>query len=117
MLGFPVDSDSKESTCNEGDLGSIPRLGRFPGGGHGNPLQYSCLEYPREQRSMVGYCPRGRKKSDAPGLLSMALIHVMTWVKHKNIMFSGEPGQKRPHIISFHLYEIFRKGKFLEIKK
>ena len=78
MLGFPVDSDSKDSTCNEGDLGSIPRLGRFPGGGHGNPLQYSCLEYPHEQRSMVDYCPRGRKKSDAIGLLSTALIHVMT---------------------------------------
>ena len=37
-------SDGKESTCNAGDLGSIPGWGRFPGGGHGNPLQYSCLE-------------------------------------------------------------------------
>ena len=36
-------SDGKESTCNAGDLGSIPELGRSPGGGHGNPLQYSCL--------------------------------------------------------------------------
>ena len=43
---FPGNSDSKESTCNVGDLGSIPGLGRFPGGGHGNPLQYSCLENP-----------------------------------------------------------------------
>ena len=34
----------KESTCNAGDLGSIPGLGRSLGGGHGNPLQYSCLE-------------------------------------------------------------------------
>ena len=34
----------KESTCYVGDLGSIPGLGRSPGGGHGNPLQYSCLE-------------------------------------------------------------------------
>ena len=34
----------KESTCNVRDLGSIPGLGRFPGGGHGNPLQYSGLE-------------------------------------------------------------------------
>ena len=41
--GFPGDSDCKESACNMGDLGSIPGLGRFPGGGHGNPLQYSCL--------------------------------------------------------------------------
>ena len=35
---FPGSSDSKESTCNAGDLGSIPGLGRSPGGGHGNPL-------------------------------------------------------------------------------
>ena len=34
----------KESSCNVGDLGLIPGLGRSPGGGHGNPLQYSCLE-------------------------------------------------------------------------
>ena len=37
-------SDSKESTCNAEDLGLIPGLGRFPGIGNGNPLQYSCLE-------------------------------------------------------------------------
>ena len=38
ILGFPGGSDSEESTCNVGGLGSIPRLGRFPGGGHGSPL-------------------------------------------------------------------------------
>ena len=43
-LGFPGGSDNKESACNVGDLCSIPGLGRSPGGGHGNPLQYSCLE-------------------------------------------------------------------------
>ena len=48
-LGFPSDSDSIESSCNVGDLGSIPGLGRASGGGHGNPLQYSCLENPRRQ--------------------------------------------------------------------
>ena len=56
-MGFPGDSDSKESTCNAGDLGSIPGLERSPGGGHGNPLQYSCLENPCEQRSLVGCSP------------------------------------------------------------
>ena len=45
-LGFPGGSDRKESTCSAGDLGSIPGLGRSPGGRHGNPLQYSCLESP-----------------------------------------------------------------------
>ena len=46
--GFPGGSDGKESACNAGDLGSVPGLGRSPGGGHGNPLQYSCLENPMD---------------------------------------------------------------------
>ena len=45
-LGFPAGSYGKESTCNVGDLGSIPGSGRSLGGGHGNPLQCSCLENP-----------------------------------------------------------------------
>ena len=48
-FGFPGGSDGKESTCNAGDLGSIPGLGRSPGGGHGNPLQYSCLGNPMDR--------------------------------------------------------------------
>ena len=43
-MGFAVGSDSKESTCDVGDLGSIPGSGRSPVEGNGNPLQYSCLE-------------------------------------------------------------------------
>ena len=42
--GFPCSSLSKESSCSAGDLGSIPGLGRSPGEGNGNPLQYPCLE-------------------------------------------------------------------------
>ena len=57
-------SDGKESACNSEDLGSIPGLGRSPGGGHGNPLQYSCLENPQGQRSLVGASLWGRKESD-----------------------------------------------------
>ena len=45
----PGGSDSKESACNEGDLGSILMQGRSPGGGHGYPLQYSCLENPMDR--------------------------------------------------------------------
>ena len=48
VLGFPGGSGSKESTCNAGDLGSIPELGRSSGEGNGNPLQYSCLENPMD---------------------------------------------------------------------
>ena len=43
-IGFPGGSDSKESTCNVGDLSSIPGLESSPGEGNGNTLQYSCLE-------------------------------------------------------------------------
>ena len=45
-MGFPGGSDDKESDCNAEDLGSILGLGRSPGEGNGNPLQYSCLENP-----------------------------------------------------------------------
>ena len=69
-MGFPGGSDGKESTCNVGDLGSIPRLGRSPGGGHGNPLQYSCLENPHGQRNLAGYSPWGLKESDTTEQLS-----------------------------------------------
>ena len=47
--GFPSGSDSKASACNAGDLGSVPQLGRSPGEGNGNPLQYSCLENPMDR--------------------------------------------------------------------
>ena len=58
-VGFPGGSDSNESTCNVGDLGSIPGLGKSPGGMHGNPLQYSCLENPMD---------RGAKQATASGV-------------------------------------------------
>ena len=59
FLGFLGSSDSKKSACNVGDLRLIPGLGIFLGRGHGNPLQYSCLENPYGQRSLVGYSPWG----------------------------------------------------------
>ena len=64
MTGFPGASDGEESTHKAGDLGLIPGLGRTPGGGQGNPLQYSCLEKPHGQRRLVGYSPWGRKELD-----------------------------------------------------
>ena len=47
--GFPHSSVGKESACSTGDLGSTPGLGRSPGEGNGNPLQYSCLENPMDR--------------------------------------------------------------------
>ena len=54
----------KNPPANAGDIrdvGSVPGLGRSPGGGHGNPLQYSCLENPHGQRSLAGHSPRVSK--------------------------------------------------------
>ena len=51
-MGFPGATGVKNPPANAGDVkdgGSIPGLGRFPGGGHGNPLQYSCLENPMDR--------------------------------------------------------------------
>ena len=57
----------KNPSANAGDardVGSIPGSGRSPGGGHGNPLQYSCLEKLHGQRRLAGYSPWGHKESD-----------------------------------------------------
>ena len=70
MPGFSGGSDGKESACNVGNLGSIPGLGKCPGGGHGNPPQYSCLENPHGQRSLVGYSTWGRTELDMTERLS-----------------------------------------------
>ena len=70
FMGFPGGSDCTESACNAGDLGLIPGLGKDPRRGHGNPLQYSCLENPHGKRSLVGYSPGGHKESDMTEWLS-----------------------------------------------
>ena len=63
-MGFPDGLDGKESACRAGDLGSIPVLGRPPGEGSSNPLQYSCLENPHGQGSLASYNPWDGKESD-----------------------------------------------------
>ena len=80
--GFPGGSVGKESACNAEDLGSVPGLGRSPGGGHDNPLQYSCLENPHGQRGLVGCSLWGHKELDTTERLSTAqhstFIHAIT---------------------------------------
>ena len=73
-MGFPSGSDNKESTYNAGDLGSIPGLGRSPGEGNCNPLQYSCQENPHGQRSLLGYSPLGLKEPDMTERLSTGTL-------------------------------------------
>ena len=82
-VGYPLQyswaflcSDSKESTCNVGELGSIPVWERSLGGGHGNPLQYSCLENPHGQRSLAGYYPWGFKKLG----MTEAVLYLRGWL-------------------------------------
>ena len=66
--GFPGGSDGKESACNAGDVGSVPGLGRSPGEGDGNPLQYSCLENSMDtgawQATVHGVAKSGTRLSD-----------------------------------------------------
>ena len=72
-MGFPGGSAGKESARNAAARDSIPGLESSPGGGNGNPLQYSCLENPCGQRSLGGYSrTQGRKGSDTTEPLSTA---------------------------------------------
>ena len=67
ILGFPGGSAGQESTCNVGDLGSMPGLGRSPGEGKGYPLQYSGLE------NFMDFMARGLTESDTTEQLSHTL--------------------------------------------
>ena len=74
----------KESTCNTevaGDACSIPRLERSPGGGHGNPLQYSYLENPTDRGSLAGHSSWGRKESDTTERLTLPLLLLIYLVR------------------------------------
>ena len=68
----------KNPPANAGDIrdmSSIPGSGRSPGGGHGNPLQYSCLENPMDKRSLAGYGPNSQKESDTTEWLITHAMH------------------------------------------
>ena len=74
---FSSGSAGKEPACSagdSGDVGSIPESGRSPGEGNSNPLQYTCLENPHGQGSVVGYSPWGdHKESDRAEWLTLSL--------------------------------------------
>jgi len=63
-VGLPWWLSSKESACNAWATGFIPGSGRSPGGGHGTPLQYSCLENSMDRGAWQAYTPQGHKESD-----------------------------------------------------
>ena len=102
--GFPGGSDGKESSCSAGDLGLIPGLGRSPGGRHDNPLQYSCLESPHGQRSLVGYSPWVAKswtqlsEGDGrgwDGWMASPARWTWVWVDSGSWWWTGRPGMLR----------------------
>ena len=75
IKGFPDSSTNKEPAWNAGDPSLIPGSGSSPGEGIGYPLQYSCLENPQGQRSLVDYSPWGHKESDMTEQHSTAQFH------------------------------------------
>ena len=81
-IGLPGWLSGKESACQAGDTGSIPGSGRSPGGGNGNPLQYSGLKNPHGQRSLVGYRPWDHKELDTTEQLTF--IHSKEVIKMTN---------------------------------
>ena len=80
---FPRWLSGKQSTCNAGDPGSIPRLGRSPGEGNGNPLQYSCLRNPMD-RGAWWLQSMGSQKSDTTVRLSMQ-THMCVYTSFHNV--------------------------------
>ena len=74
ILGFPGGASGKESSCNTGVPSLIPPLGRSPGEGNGNPLQYSCLENPMDRGAWRAYSPWGVKESDTTEQLTLSLF-------------------------------------------
>ena len=69
----------KKSPANAGDIRDsvwVPGLGRSPGGGHGNPSQYSCLENPTGQRSLAGEGPQGSNELDMTEATQHACMHI-----------------------------------------
>ena len=92
--GFPHSSVSKESACNAGDLGLIPGLGRSPGEGNGNPLQYSCLENPMGRRAWWATV-HGVTKSRTQ-LSDLTSLHTL---KSESVSCSVVSGFLPPHVL------------------
>ena len=83
-VGFPGGPDGKEFTCNVGDLGSIPGLGRSPGGGYSNPLHYSYLKNPMDRGAWEAVGHGGHKESDMSERLSTAHVAlVFGYMNHR----------------------------------
>ena len=89
-LGLPGWLSWREFACNASVPHSIPGSGRSPGEGHGNPLQYSCLENPLVQRSLAGYSPWGCKESDTSKQLNTPQCNLsqklLNWLFYQSVL-------------------------------
>ena len=74
LWGFSCSSVGKESACSAGDPGSIPELGRSPGEGNGNPLQYPCLEHLMDRGAWWAAVHGGRKESGTTQQLTLTYL-------------------------------------------
>ena len=84
--GFPGGSDGKVSTCNAGDLGLIPGLGRSPGEGNGNPLQYSCLDRGAWWVTVHRVAKsRTRRTTERPTHINMYCFISWRFIKHLHV--------------------------------
>ena len=129
--GFPGGSETKDSACNVGDLGSIPGLGRSPGEGSGNPLHYSCWRIPwteepgglqsvgsqRVGHDWVTFTFNVITRSLPPGRESLCEEEVRAHQRHPdNIMWVSEPVLEVLGVaMTFHLYEAITIHLFFSI--
>ena len=79
VWGFPGGSEVKVSAWNVGDPGSIPGLGRFPGEGNGNPLQYSCLEHPMKGEAWWATVQGSQKQPGVRKCSSCLVLSQIVW--------------------------------------
>ena len=78
-MGFPGGLRVKNPPANSGDVGSIPGSRRSPGGGNGNPLQYSCLENFMDRGAWWDPSPWGHKESDRTDCMHASIQCTYTW--------------------------------------
>ena len=86
---LPSGSDNKESACNAGDLGSVPWSGRSPGGGYGDPLQFSCLENPMDRRGWQATVHRIAQSQTQLKRLSTQRKSTILQLKKLKLFFKG----------------------------
>ena len=102
----------KASAYKAGDPGSIPGLGRSPGEGNGNPLQFSCLEKSHGQRSLAGYSPWGCKESDTTERLHFTSVVKNPPANAEDVRDAGLiPFRKIPWRREWQLTPVFLPGE------